>query len=60
MPTYQYECDSCQHEWEEFQSMKDEPTKKCPECKKEKAKRIITGGTGFVLKGGGWFNSGGY
>ncbi len=36
--------------------MKEEPLRQCPSCKKKKAKRLVTGGTGFVLKGGGWYS----
>jgi putative FmdB family regulatory protein len=55
MPTYEYLCTACGHEWEAFQSMKDAPLKKCPECRKLKAKRQISLGGGFILKGGGWY-----
>jgi putative FmdB family regulatory protein len=55
MPTYEYICRACGHEWEAFQSMKDAPLKKCPECRKLKAKRQISLGGGFILKGGGWY-----
>lgn len=62
MPTYEYKCkeESCSHKWEETQSIKESATTKCPKCKKETAQRLISGGVGFVLKGGGWFGSGGY
>ena len=53
--TYEYACSSCGHEWEAEQSINDPPLKKCPACKKNSAKRQISGGTGFVLKGGGWY-----
>ena len=59
MPTYEYKCNSCEHEWEENQKISDEAIKICPECDKESAKRLISL-NGFVLKGSGWFNSGGY
>lgn len=55
MPTYEYICTACKHEWEASQSIKDEPLKKCPKCKKYKAKRQISLGGGFILKGGGWY-----
>lgn len=32
MPFYEYECISCKHHFEEFQSMSDEPLTECPEC----------------------------
>ncbi len=56
--TYEYICTSCGHEWEATQSINDKPLKKCPTCGKQTAKRQISGGTGFVLKGGGWYADG--
>lgn len=55
MPTYDYVCDACKHEWEEFQSMTATPTKKCPECKKSKARRRIGPGAGIIFKGSGFY-----
>ncbi len=52
MPLYEYECEACQHRLEEIQSFADEPLKKCPNCKKDKLVRLITGGLGFSIKGG--------
>lgn len=51
MPTYEYKCDGCKHAWEEFQSMKDDPVKECPSCHAEEARRQISMGTGFIMKG---------
>jgi len=56
--TYEYKCTSCGHVWESEQSIKSDPEKICPKCKKETAKRMISGGTTFVLKGGCWGSSG--
>lgn len=56
--TYEYECISCKFLWEEEKKITDPPTKTCPKCGKEKAKRLVSGGTAFVLKGGGWANNG--
>ncbi len=56
MPTYEYACTSCGNEWEFEQSMKDDPLKECPKCKQQTAKRQISRGTGFILKGGGWYS----
>lgn len=53
MPTYEYQCTACQHGWEAEQSMKDEPLAECPSCHAAKAKRLISIGTGFILRGGG-------
>jgi putative FmdB family regulatory protein len=54
MPTYEYECKSCGHSFDAFQSIKDEPLKVCPKCGKE-VRRLINGGTGVIFKGGGFY-----
>lgn len=56
MPTYEYLCTSCGHEWEFEQSIKDDPERVCQKCKQETARRQISRGTGFILKGGGWYS----
>jgi putative FmdB family regulatory protein len=56
MPTYVYECKKC-GELELEQSIKDPVLTCCPKCG-GKMRRIIAGGTSFVLKGGGWASSG--
>jgi putative FmdB family regulatory protein len=53
MPTYDYACDNCGHEFERQQRITEKPLKKCPKCGKDEARRMIGGG-GFILKGGGW------
>jgi putative FmdB family regulatory protein len=53
MPTNDYACDACGHEFERQQRITEKPLKKCPKCGKNKARRMI-GGAGFILKGGGW------
>jgi len=55
MPIYEYCCQKCDHEFEVEQRITDEPIKKCPSCRSQKAKRLISK-TSFVLKGGGWYN----
>ena len=57
MPTYDYKCSKCGHGWEVFQSIKADPIKKCPECKKSGAQRVITGGGGVLFKGGGFYET---
>jgi len=54
--TYEYVCTACQHEWEASQPISDPPLKACPECSQQTAKRQISRGGGFVLKGGGWYS----
>lgn len=53
--TYEYVCEACGHQWETEQSIKDSPLKACVSCGASKAKRLVSGGTGFLLKGGGWY-----
>ena len=55
MPTYEYACPKCGHEFEQFQSMLDEPLKKCPQCKKTGVKRLVGGGAGLIFKGTGFY-----
>ena len=57
MPTYDYLCEACGHEWELFQSMKDSPVKSCPTCKKRKAKRLMGVGAGLIFKGTGFYET---
>ena len=54
MPTYGYECKSCKHTFDAFQSMRDEPLKICPKCGRE-LRRLINGGTGIIFKGNGFY-----
>ena len=55
MPTYDYICNDCEKMYEYFQSMSDDPIKKCPECKKNSLRRVISGGTGLIFKGSGYY-----
>jgi putative FmdB family regulatory protein len=55
MPTYEYVCNECEHQFEEFQSMKDELLKDCPKCKKSELKRLIGSGAGIIFKGSGFY-----
>lgn len=53
MPTYDYECPKG-HRFEVFQRISDEPGAECPECGAQ-AKRLISGGAGFLFKGEGFY-----
>jgi len=57
MPTYDYICRSCQHEFEEFQSMKADVLTKCPSCGKKALERKIGIGAGIIFKGGGFYET---
>ncbi len=56
MPTYDYECGGCGHEFEEYHQMTI-TRKKCPECGENKLKRLIGSGSGIIFKGGGFYQT---
>ena len=62
MPTYEYVCEKCGHEFEKFQSMAATPLKVCPQdlCGQKRwgkgaVKRSISGGAGLIFKGTGFY-----
>jgi putative FmdB family regulatory protein len=57
MPTYDYECDACGHEFELFQSISDPVKKKCPACGKPKLRRLFGTGAAVVFKGSGFYQT---
>ena len=57
MPTYEYECDACGHQFEEFQKMGSKPILVCPKCKKRKVRRLIGSGAGIIFKGSGFYET---
>ncbi len=58
MPTYDYQCQKCDHEFEVFQSMKARRLSKCPEedCG-GKVKRLLGTGAGIIFKGSGFYET---
>ena len=54
MPTYDYKCENCDHMFEYFQAMSDLLLKKCPECS-GKIRRLVSGGSGLIFKGSGFY-----
>ena len=57
MPTYEYRCEQCDHEFEEFQSITAKPIRQCPQCGKNKVKRLIGKGAGVIFKGSGFYET---
>jgi len=55
MPTYEYLCNACGHRFEKFQSITSEPVRVCPKCSKEDVTRLMSGGTGLIFKGSGFY-----
>jgi putative FmdB family regulatory protein len=56
MPTYGYECTKCGHEFDQFQSILDEPLKRCPKCR-GKVERLIGSGGAVIFKGSGFYHT---
>ena len=57
MPTYDYMCESCEYEFEQFQSITAKPLRKCPKCGKRELKRLIGAGAGVIFKGPGFYQT---
>ncbi len=57
MPTYDYECDACEHGFELFQGINDSVKRKCPECGKNKLRRLFGTGAAIVFKGSGFYQT---
>lgn len=62
MPTYEYVCEKCGHQFEQFQPISAKPLTTCPEdqCSRKtwgrgKVKRAISGGAGMIFKGSGFY-----
>ena len=62
MPTYEYYCTKCEHEFELFQPIADKPLTTCPRelCGmkrwgKGKVKKKIGAGAGLIFKGSGFY-----
>jgi putative FmdB family regulatory protein len=57
MPTYDYRCDACGHEFELFQSMSAPVKRKCPDCGKLRLRRLMGTGAGVIFKGSGFYQT---
>ncbi|WP_425400828.1 FmdB family zinc ribbon protein [Aeoliella sp.] len=57
MPTYDYQCDSCDYEFELFQQISEPVKRKCPECGKLKLRRLFGTGAAVMFKGSGFYET---
>jgi putative FmdB family regulatory protein len=57
MPTYDYVCDGCKHEFEAFESIKADPQTTCPECQESTLRRKIGAGAAILFKGSGFYQT---
>jgi putative FmdB family regulatory protein len=55
MPTYEYRCKACEHEFEAVQSFSDEPLSECPNC--GGPLRKLFGNVGISFKGSGFYKT---
>ncbi|GAA5102846.1 FmdB family zinc ribbon protein [Haloechinothrix salitolerans] len=55
MPTYQYACKECDHEFEAVQSFTDDSLTDCPEC--TGPLRKLFGSVGVIFKGSGFYRT---
>jgi putative FmdB family regulatory protein len=57
MPTYEYQCEACEHNFDEFQSMSEAPLKTCPKCGKRRLRRVFGTGAAILFKGSGFYQT---
>ncbi|MBN2281215.1 MAG: zinc ribbon domain-containing protein [Candidatus Marinimicrobia bacterium] len=57
MPTYEYLCHNCGYTFEKFQNISEEPVKTCPKCGQNEVHRLISGGSGVIFKGTGFYKT---
>lgn len=57
MPTYDYICDACGHEFEAYESIKADPQTLCPGCEKHTLRRKIGPGAAILFKGSGFYQT---
>ena len=57
MPTYDYICDACGHEFEAYESIKADPQTVCPSCHDAKLRRKIGPGAAILFKGSGFYQT---
>jgi putative FmdB family regulatory protein len=57
MPTYDYICDSCGHEFEAYESIMASPQTECPACHEIKLRRKIGPGAAIIFKGSGFYQT---
>jgi len=57
MPTYEYKCEACGNEFEQFQPITARVLRKCPACDELKLRRLIGIGAGIIFKGSGFYQT---
>ncbi|NLF68842.1 MAG: zinc ribbon domain-containing protein [Candidatus Anammoximicrobium sp.] len=57
MPTYDYECSSCEYSFELFQSITEPVKRKCPRCGRKTLRRLFGTGAAILFKGSGFYQT---
>jgi putative FmdB family regulatory protein len=57
MPTYEYHCDACEHNFDELQNFSEPALTKCPKCGKKKLRRLFGTGAALLFKGSGFYQT---
>jgi putative FmdB family regulatory protein len=57
MPTYEYRCEACGHQFEQYQSITATPLRKCPACGQRSVQRLLGTGGGIIFKGSGFYQT---
>jgi putative FmdB family regulatory protein len=57
MPTYDYGCSDCGHRFEVFEGISAKGFRGCPKCGQEKARRLLSTGSGVIFKGTGFYTT---
>jgi putative FmdB family regulatory protein len=57
MPTYDYICEDCGHEFEAYESITAQPQTDCPECHHATLRRKIGPGAAILFKGSGFYKT---
>ena len=56
MPIYEYQCESCAHQFETMQKLSEAVLTDCPECGESALKKLVSR-VSFRLKGSGWYET---
>ena len=56
MPTYEYRCKSCGHQFDAVQSFSDDALTDCPSCGEASLKKVF-GNVGITFKGSGFYKT---
>jgi putative FmdB family regulatory protein len=57
MPTYEYQCQHCGYDFEEYQQITARPLRRCPSCGQTALKRLIGTGAGVLFRGSGFYQT---